>query len=72
MADEQIRIMCPSLICRKILAVPVSARGKSVKGRSGGTVVKVPDKPAAKKANGTGKQANTTPGEPQGPSPDAA
>ena len=64
MAEDQVRIMCPSLICRRILAVPQSARGKSVKCRNCGTVVKVPDKPGggpkpAKKQAGDGKQGQS-------------
>jgi hypothetical protein len=31
MAEPVIRIMCPNLSCRRILAVPISARGKIVK-----------------------------------------
>ncbi len=37
-----IRIMCPNLTCRKVLAVPQSCRGKTVRCRSCGTNIRVP------------------------------
>lgn len=47
MAEEAIRIMCPKLTCRKILAVPRSARGKTVRCRNCGTNIRIPPEPAA-------------------------
>lgn len=47
MSDDPIRIMCPSLSCRKVLAVPSNARGKSVRCRNCGTVIRVPTQPGA-------------------------
>jgi hypothetical protein len=44
MAEENIRIMCPSLSCRRILAVPVSSRGKTVRCRNCGGTIRVPAK----------------------------
>ncbi len=44
MAAPNIRIMCPSLICRKVLAVPSTARGKNVKCRNCGTIIRIPEK----------------------------
>ena len=45
-ADEKIlRIMCPSLQCRRVLAVPESARGRTVKCKNCGTTVRIPVKP---------------------------
>lgn len=41
------RIKCPSLTCRKILAVPVSSRGKTVKCKNCGGMIRVPQKSAA-------------------------
>lgn len=41
MADT-LRIMCPNLSCRKILAVPASARGKTVKCRACSMTIKIP------------------------------
>lgn len=47
MSHEQIvRIMCPSLKCRKVLAVPVSSRGKNVRCKNCGAMIKVPEKQA--------------------------
>ena len=44
-ADEKIlRIMCPSLQCRRVLAVPESARGRTVKCKNCGTTVRIPVK----------------------------
>jgi RNase P subunit RPR2 len=37
-----IRIMCPQLNCQRVLAVPVTARGKLVRCRSCGTNIRIP------------------------------
>ncbi|MHC4948731.1 MAG: hypothetical protein ACYTG1_10770 [Planctomycetota bacterium] len=44
MPDQQatIRIMCPDLSCRRILAVPADARGKLVRCRRCGMTIRVP------------------------------
>jgi len=43
MTDQQtIRIMCPKLTCRRILAVPPTARGRTVRCRGCGSTVKIP------------------------------
>lgn len=42
MANDTVRIMCPNLSCRKILAVPTVARGKTVRCRNCGTNIRVP------------------------------
>lgn len=47
MPAEHIRIMCPSLSCRKILAVPISSRGKNVRCRNCGATIRVPERAAA-------------------------
>jgi len=49
MANTSIRLMCPNLRCRTLLAVPVTARGKNVRCRLCGTRIQVPasKKPAA-------------------------
>lgn len=39
---DPLRVMCPNLTCRKILAVPQSARGKTVRCRGCGTNIRVP------------------------------
>jgi hypothetical protein len=43
--SEAIRIMCPNLTCRKILAVPPAARDKTVRCKACGTNIRVPGKP---------------------------
>ncbi|MEQ8845300.1 MAG: hypothetical protein RIB58_10645 [Phycisphaerales bacterium] len=40
--DASIRIMCPNLTCRKVLAVPSTARGKTVRCRACGTAIRIP------------------------------
>lgn len=50
MSEETIRIMCPSLVCRKVLAVPVEARGKTVKCRACGTRIRIPEASSGPKA----------------------
>lgn len=47
MASDHLRIMCPSLSCRKVLAVPTNSRGKHVRCKNCGSVIKVPEKAAA-------------------------
>ncbi|MFG0307015.1 MAG: hypothetical protein ACF8Q5_12465 [Phycisphaerales bacterium JB040] len=42
MSDSSIRLMCPNLTCRKVLAVPSTARGKTVRCRNCGTNIRVP------------------------------
>ena len=54
-----IRIMCPNLKCRRILAVPLEARGKTIRCKSCGTMVKVP-RPAERKTAATSSAAHTT------------
>jgi hypothetical protein len=41
-SPETLRVMCPNLTCRKILAVPESARGKTVRCRGCATNIRVP------------------------------
>ena len=50
MAVSAIRIMCPSLRCRAVLAVPAEARGRMVRCQACGTSIKVPAKQEAKPA----------------------
>jgi hypothetical protein len=40
--EKPVRILCPNLACRKVLAVPQSARGKTVRCRSCSTSIRVP------------------------------
>jgi hypothetical protein len=41
---DTIRIMCPALTCRRILAVPASSRGKNVRCKSCVATIRVPDR----------------------------
>ncbi len=47
MNPSVVRIMCPNLRCRKVLAVPASTRGKTVRCRSCATTIRVPKVPGA-------------------------
>ncbi len=47
MPGDHIRIMCPSLTCRRVLAVPASSRGKNVRCKGCGATIRVPEKPPA-------------------------
>jgi hypothetical protein len=42
MAKDTIRLICPNLKCRRVLAVPVTARGKTIRCGSCGTSISVP------------------------------
>ena len=44
MSDAHVRIMCPSLLCRKVLSVPASARGKTVRCKACSTTIRIPEK----------------------------
>lgn len=57
MAEESVRIMCPNLLCRKVLAVPQSARGKTVRCRACSTAIRIPPKPGDKPAESAGSKA---------------
>ncbi len=52
MSATPVRIMCPNLTCRRVLAVPGSARGKTVRCRNCGTNIRVPSAPPASKSDG--------------------
>lgn len=65
MTEAHVKIMCPSLVCRKVLSVPAVARGKTVRCKSCGTVIRIPEKapvterpapPAEPAPAGKGKQ----------------
>lgn len=61
MSSQSIRLMCPNLRCRKILCVPETTRGKSVRCAACTSIVRVPmlgekelnlkDKPAEENAD---------------------
>jgi len=42
MSESAIRIMCPNLRCKAVLAVPAEARGRMVRCRACSTNIKVP------------------------------
>jgi len=45
-AERAIRIMCPNLRCRAVLAVPTEARGRLVRCKSCGSNIRIPQKQA--------------------------
>lgn len=53
MSESPVRIRCPNLTCRKVLAVPQVARGKTVRCRTCSTSIRVPSKPEPKKGGDT-------------------
>lgn len=57
MSSQSIRIMCPNLVCRKVLAVPQAARGKTVRCRNCGTTIRVPSSGEKAKAGGDAGRA---------------
>ncbi|MGB0768312.1 MAG: hypothetical protein ACPGYV_11450 [Phycisphaeraceae bacterium] len=62
MANSAIRLLCPNLRCRTLLAVPITARGKNVRCRQCGTRIQVPTKNTAPKtpaAKATSDEAET-------------
>lgn len=58
MTTQTVRIMCPNLTCRKVLAVPIAARGKTVRCKCCGTNIRVPaDSNAAQAPSNQAKSA---------------
>jgi hypothetical protein len=55
MAADTVRIMCPNLTCRKVLAVPTAARGKLVRCKNCGTNIKIPDRNASNQGDPAGE-----------------
>jgi len=41
-AESVIRIMCPNIACKRVLAVPTHARGKLVRCKSCGINIRIP------------------------------
>ena len=65
--DNVIRIMCPNLTCKRILAVPTTARGKLVRCRGCGINLRIPTGKAAEPApaaEGTKPAAGAKPAAP--------
>jgi len=62
MQGEQIRIMCPSLSCRRVLAVPASSRGKNVRCKGCGATIRVPEKQVVQPLKDAAAAAPGTPG----------
>ncbi len=58
MPSAVVRLICPNLRCKSILAVPGEARGKTVRCRGCGTRVRIPltAKPAAPAAAESGDE----------------
>jgi len=63
-SDETIRMLCPNLTCRRVLAVPVSARGRTVRCRGCGTNLRIPDAAIANPAPAPAVEASAA--QPQG------
>lgn len=55
--SDTLRIMCPNLTCRKILAVPTAARGKTVRCRGCATNIRIPAGAAEPKPEQPGDSA---------------
>jgi len=48
--NKFINMRCPNLVCRRVLTIPISARGKSVKCKGCGTIIKVKEKTNERKS----------------------
>lgn len=64
MKEHVVRVMCPSLRCRRILAVPEHARGKTVRCKGCGMNVRIPPKGSQPKPEGKPEPATNPDGEP--------
>jgi hypothetical protein len=61
MPSAVVRLICPNLRCKSILAVPGEARGKTVRCRGCGTRVRIPltPKPASPATAETAEEETT-------------
>jgi hypothetical protein len=57
MVESNVRIMCPNLTCRRVLIVPSSSRGKTVRCRNCSTTIRVPEKVASPSGDAAGAAA---------------
>lgn len=53
MPPVPVRILCPNLTCKKVLSVPESCRGKTVRCKNCGTNIRIPSAANTTKAGGT-------------------
>ncbi|MEM0914401.1 MAG: hypothetical protein AAGK09_07300 [Planctomycetota bacterium] len=53
-----VRMICPNLLCRAVLAAPANARGKKVRCRACGMRVQVPGAASAKPDASTASPGN--------------
>jgi LSD1 subclass zinc finger protein len=58
--SQTVRIMCPNLSCKKLLAVPESARSKTVRCKACHTAIRVPDAPATQTTGDSQEQAKAS------------
>lgn len=63
--SDSVRIMCPNLVCRKVLAVPAAARGRTVRCKICGTNIRIPLGPDALPATVAGDRAKRPPRRPE-------
>lgn len=53
--SDVVRIMCPNLKCRSVLAVPGAARGRMVRCKQCATNIRIPEKKAGEAGSGDAK-----------------
>lgn len=64
MSTSVVRLICPNLRCRSVLAVPGTARGRMVRCRKCGSRVQVPETPGKKQpAASVNEPEPSSPGE---------
>ncbi len=57
--SDQIRIMCPNVVCRKIMTVPSSARGKVVQCPQCRKRIRIPDRSTVVNNDGMNSEAGS-------------
>ncbi len=60
MSNDVVRLICPNLRCRAILAVPAMTRGKSVRCRQCGSRIQVPEAKLQPATNPQAEDETTT------------
>lgn len=58
-AEDKVRIMCPNVTCRKVLALPQNARGKTVRCQNCHTNIRVPGTPRTIRTSGRWERLET-------------
>lgn len=66
MAENAIRVMCPNVACRKVMSVPIAARGKVVQCPQCRKRIRIPQSAGSSAADQTTSDNDTSVGKKAG------